>query len=229
MVRSLALTAGLAVLLASPVQGQVSITISPFVGGYLPLANVLENIPLGGRTVANVSHKPGLLLGGRLAIRKLKFGIEAEAGYALSNVDLPSQVTDAGVPDDANVSWAASTSLTTSSRRPSPLWLSTSPVASDWSAVRETSIGTSRIRPIPPVRSAWGFDSALGRTRGFVLIFGITSTAFRRAAETLSRNRSCRTISSSRWGSTSHSHRRVSAARGRPGASPRRSARSASP
>ena len=104
MVRSLALTAGLAVLLASPVQGQVSITISPFVGGYIPLANVFENIPLAGRIVANVSHNPGLLLGGRLAIRKLKFGIEAEAGYALSNVDLPSQVTDeGGVPDDANV------------------------------------------------------------------------------------------------------------------------------
>ena len=104
MVRSLALTAGLAVLLASPVQGQVSIAISPFVGGYLPLANVLEVIRFEGfPPLLNVSHKPGLLLGGRLAIRKLKFGIEAEAGYALSNVDLPSQVTDAGVPDDANV------------------------------------------------------------------------------------------------------------------------------
>ena len=48
MIRFFVLTAGLAFVLVAPLQGQVSVTISPMAGVYLPVSNVLENIRFGG-------------------------------------------------------------------------------------------------------------------------------------------------------------------------------------
>ena len=103
MIRSFVLTAGLAFVLVAPLQGQVSVTISPMAGVYLPVSNVLENIILGGRRIPNVKQDPGFLVGGRLGVRVAMIGVEAEAGYALSKVNIPQVIQDSGVSDDANV------------------------------------------------------------------------------------------------------------------------------
>ena len=107
MIRFFVLTAGLAFVLVAPLQGQVSVTISPMAGVYLPVSNVLENIRFGGAggpIIGSVKQEPGFLVGGRLGVRVAMIGVEAEAGYALSKVNIPQGVQDAaGVSDDANV------------------------------------------------------------------------------------------------------------------------------
>lgn len=106
MIRSFVLTAGLAFVLVAPLQGQVSVTISPMAGVYLPVSNVLENIRFGGDggpIIGSVKQEPGFLVGGRLGVRVAMIGVEAEAGYALSKVNIPQVIQDSGVSDDANV------------------------------------------------------------------------------------------------------------------------------
>jgi hypothetical protein len=103
MLRRLALAAGLISALATPLQGQVNVGLSAFAGGYLPINDLFEEIQIAGRTVSNLGQEPGLLFGGRITAWLSRFAIEAEAGYALSNIDLPSAIVDLGLSKDASV------------------------------------------------------------------------------------------------------------------------------
>ncbi len=103
MVRALALFALLGGL-ATPLQGQVQVGLSALGGGYVPVADLFETVRLGGETgpiVLNLGQEPGAVVGGRVTVWLSRFGIEAEAAYALSNADLPQAAADAGAADDA--------------------------------------------------------------------------------------------------------------------------------
>lgn len=94
-------------LLGSPLQAQIQVALSPMAGGYIPVADLFERLSLGGggggATILNLGQEMGPLFGGRIAIRFTRLAIEAEAGYALSNLDLPEEVVEAGVDDGASV------------------------------------------------------------------------------------------------------------------------------
>ncbi len=103
MVRSLALVAGLAAVLAAPLQGQVRIAITPFAGGYFPVGNVVDQEFLRGELINEIGQEPGFGFGGRIALRVAKLGIEAEGGYVLSSVDIPQSPADPDDLDEANL------------------------------------------------------------------------------------------------------------------------------
>lgn len=90
---------------AAPLNGQVRVGLSAFLGGYLPADNLFDSVRLGDTDepiILNLGHKPGIAGGGRLTVRMSRFALEAEAGYVASNLDIPSAVADA-VPSDASI------------------------------------------------------------------------------------------------------------------------------
>ena len=93
MLRRLALVVGLSAATAAPLQGQVQVGLSPFIGAYLPMSNLFDSIRLGGEggpVVLNLGQQPSAMLGGRITVRVMsQLAIEAEAGYALSSLDVP--------------------------------------------------------------------------------------------------------------------------------------------
>jgi hypothetical protein len=97
------LTTALVTWLAAPLQGQVQVGLSAFAGGFLPMGELFEELRLAGQLVANVSQDPGLAFGGRVTVWKSRFGVDAEAGYAFSNVDLPQSIIDLGLDNNASV------------------------------------------------------------------------------------------------------------------------------
>ncbi|NIR45601.1 MAG: hypothetical protein GWN99_14390 [Gemmatimonadetes bacterium] len=103
MTRRIALVVVLFALSATPLPGQVG--LSGFSGGYLPLRNLFDAVRVGGETgpvIVNLGQEPGVLLGGRLSVRILsRLGVEVEASYALSALDLPP--TSELTVDDSNV------------------------------------------------------------------------------------------------------------------------------
>lgn len=104
--RKLLSAAVFSLIVTTPTQAQVQVTLSPLAGGYIPTAELFERLSLGGgggATILNVRQEMGPLLGGRVAVRLTRLVIEAEAGYVLSNLDLPREVVAAGVDDDASV------------------------------------------------------------------------------------------------------------------------------
>ncbi len=103
MLRRLSLAAALIGALAAPLHAQVNVGLSGFVGGYLPMGDLFDELRLAGRLIANVGHDPGPLLGGRLSVSLSRFAVEAEAGYAFSDVDLPSAVVNLGLDNGASV------------------------------------------------------------------------------------------------------------------------------
>ena len=90
---------------AAPLNGQVRVGLSAFLGGYLPANNLFESVRLGDTDqpiILNLGHKPGIAGGGRLTVRLSRFALEAEAGYVVSDLDIPSAVAD-DVPGDASI------------------------------------------------------------------------------------------------------------------------------
>lgn len=102
MFRRLMLTAALLTWLAAPLHGQVQVGLSAFAGGFLPVGELFDELRLAGQLVANVSQDPGPGFGGRVTLWVSRFAIDAEAGYAFSNVDLPSAIVDLGLDNSAS-------------------------------------------------------------------------------------------------------------------------------
>lgn len=102
MSRSIALGLALLFGLAAPAGAQMELAVSPIGGVYLPSADVLNRVPTeGGQVVAfNISHDPHVLFGGRLSFRFSRLGVEAEAAYTPSDLDI---IEDREVIDDASV------------------------------------------------------------------------------------------------------------------------------
>ncbi|MEE9134172.1 MAG: outer membrane beta-barrel protein [Gemmatimonadota bacterium] len=107
MTRRLAQAAVLLAISAAPLQGQVRVGLSAFVGGYLPTNDLFNSVRLRPDTssaiIFNLGLEPGLLIGGRLTVRFSRLSVEAEAGYAFSSLDIPNVLVDAGASDDASV------------------------------------------------------------------------------------------------------------------------------
>jgi hypothetical protein len=103
MFRRLMLTAVLLASLATPLRGQVQVGLSGFAGGILPMGELFEELRLAGQRVANVSQEPGPVIGGRVTVWMSRFGVDAEMGYAFSNVDLPSSIVEMGLDNSASV------------------------------------------------------------------------------------------------------------------------------
>ncbi len=103
MRRSFALAvAFLAFFSVTSAQGQ-TVGLSVFGGGFFPVGNVLEAEFFQTRLVTQVGHEPSVSVGGRISVRLSKFGVEAEAIYAPSSVDLPQAVEADSNLGDANV------------------------------------------------------------------------------------------------------------------------------
>jgi len=105
MIQRVTLILALAVGTAAPLDGQVRVGLSAFLGGYVPANNLFESVRLGDTDqpiILNLGHKPGFVGGGRLTVRLSRFALEAEAGYALANLDIPSAIADE-VPGDASI------------------------------------------------------------------------------------------------------------------------------
>ena len=92
-------------VLAAPANGQVQVGLSAFGGGYVPVSELFDQIPLGtgGPVILNLGQEPGFLAGGRLTLWFSRLGVEAEAGYVFSKVDLPDRVVEAGLTDDGEI------------------------------------------------------------------------------------------------------------------------------
>jgi hypothetical protein len=105
MIQRVTLIVALVVGTAAPLDGQVRVGLSAFLGGYLPANNLFESVRLGDTDqpiILNLGHQPGFVGGGRLTVRLSRFALEAEAGYALANLDIPSAIADE-VPGDASI------------------------------------------------------------------------------------------------------------------------------
>ena len=105
MIRRVTLIVALAGCSASPLDGQVRVGLSAFLGGYLPANNLFESVRLGDvdqPIILNLGHKAGIVGGGRLTLRLSRLAIEAEATYGPSDLDIPSAVAD-DVPSDASI------------------------------------------------------------------------------------------------------------------------------
>lgn len=101
MSRAIALAFGLTFVLTSPAAGQFEISISPVGGAYLPTADVLNQLPVDDQLLpVNISQKVSFLVGGRLGLRFSRLGVEAEALYSPSNLDITNEPTPV---DDASV------------------------------------------------------------------------------------------------------------------------------
>lgn len=99
--RRLALTAALLGAFALPTHGQVTVGLSGFAGGFVPIGDLFDEVRLAGRIVSNVGQQPGFTLGGRVTVWMSRFAVDAEAGYAFSKVDLPQEIVDLGLDDGA--------------------------------------------------------------------------------------------------------------------------------
>ncbi|MGD8698436.1 MAG: outer membrane beta-barrel protein [Gemmatimonadales bacterium] len=124
MTHRVALIVALALSSAAPLDGQVRVGLSALLGGYLPATNLFESVRLGDADqpiILNLGHEPGIVGGGRLTVRLSRLALEAEAGYVLSNLDIPSAVADE-VPSDASIFLASLSALYDIYRAPfSPL------------------------------------------------------------------------------------------------------------
>jgi len=90
---------------ASPLDGQVRVGLSAFLGGYLPATNLFDSVRLGDvdqPIILNLGHRPGIAGGGRLTLRLSRLSAEAEAAYIASDLDIPSGVAGE-VPADASI------------------------------------------------------------------------------------------------------------------------------
>jgi hypothetical protein len=103
MLRRLMLVAGLLSALAAPAHGQVTVGLSAFGGGYLPVSDLFDRTRLGTLPILNLGQEPGFLVGGRLTVWLSRLAVEAEAAYALSRLDMPEQAKEFGVEDQAGV------------------------------------------------------------------------------------------------------------------------------
>jgi len=103
MLRKLTLTLLLLLTAAAPVAGQTQVGLSAFGGAYVPVADLFDDVLIRSRAVINLGHDPAIAVGGRLTLWLQRFGIEAEAGYALAGVDIPQGLVDSGVEDGAHV------------------------------------------------------------------------------------------------------------------------------
>ncbi|MGD2154432.1 MAG: hypothetical protein PVG79_14275 [Gemmatimonadales bacterium] len=103
MFRRLTLAAALLASIAAPLHGQVQIGLSGFAGGMLPVGELFDELRLAGQIVANVGQEPGLVVGGRVTVWRSRFAVEAEAGYAFSNVDIPASIVEAGLDNSASL------------------------------------------------------------------------------------------------------------------------------
>jgi hypothetical protein len=89
MIYRVTLFVALFVYTAAPLNGQVRVGLSAFLGGYLPANNLFDSVRLGDTDepiILNLGHKPGIAGGGRLTVRMSRFALEAEAGYVASNL-----------------------------------------------------------------------------------------------------------------------------------------------
>lgn len=104
MVRKLTLTlAFLGGIGVTPAAGQVQVGLSALAGGFLPISDLFESVVVQQRAVINLGQNPALAMGGRLTLWLRRFGVEAEAVYALSGVDVPQGLVDLGAPEGAYV------------------------------------------------------------------------------------------------------------------------------
>ena len=104
MLPRLALATALIAATAAPLQAQVQIGLSAFVGGYLPLSTLFDQIRLGdesGPIVVNLGQEPAPLFGGRITLRVMpQLAIDLEAGYAFSSLNTPPSTN---AIDESNV------------------------------------------------------------------------------------------------------------------------------
>lgn len=103
MLRRMTLVAGLISALAVPAHGQVTVGLSAFSGGYLPVSDLFEQTRLGTLPILNLGQEPAVLVGGRLTVWLSRLAVEAEVAYALSKLDMPEQAKEFGVEDKAGV------------------------------------------------------------------------------------------------------------------------------
>lgn len=105
MIRRVTLFVALAGCTASPLDAQVRVGLSAFLGGYLPANNLFESVRLGDvdqPIILNLGHKAGIVGGGRLTLRLSRLAIEAEATYVSSDLDIPGAVAEE-VPSGASI------------------------------------------------------------------------------------------------------------------------------
>jgi hypothetical protein len=104
VIRRLLLIVGLVLCCAAPLRGQVRIGLSGFVGGYLPATDLFDSVRPDTTVpiILNLGHQPGPLAGGRLTVRFSRLAVEAEAGYAFADLDVPSVIADV-VSSDASI------------------------------------------------------------------------------------------------------------------------------
>lgn len=83
-------------LMAAPASAQVQVDLTPYAGVYLPVSDLIEETfvdPDLGTIDGAVSHKTGLLFGGRANFWfPSGFGLEANFAYALSDVEVSGEV-----------------------------------------------------------------------------------------------------------------------------------------
>lgn len=90
---------------ASPLDGQVTVGLSAFLGGYLPATNLFDSVRLGDvdqPIILNLGHQAGIAGGGRVTLRLSRLAVEAEAAYVASDLDIPSAVASEA-PADASI------------------------------------------------------------------------------------------------------------------------------
>ncbi len=103
MLRRVALSLALSGLFAGPLSGQVQVGLSGYAGGFLPIGDLFDEVPLAGRRIANLGQEPGLLVGGRVTFRISRLAIDLEGGHAFSNIDLPDTIVALGLDDNGSV------------------------------------------------------------------------------------------------------------------------------
>lgn len=124
MIRRVTLIVALVGCCTTPLDGQVRVGLSAFVGGYLPASNLFESVRLGDvdqPIILNLGHQPGIAGGGRLTLRLSRLAVEAEAAYVASDLDIPSAIANEA-PSDASIFLASLNALYDIYRAPfSPL------------------------------------------------------------------------------------------------------------
>lgn len=103
MLRKMTLVAGLISALAVPAHAQVTMGLSAYSGGYLPVSDLFDQTRLGTLPILNLGQEPAVLVGGRLTVWLSRLAVEAEVAYALSKLDMPDLAKEYGVEDKAGV------------------------------------------------------------------------------------------------------------------------------
>jgi len=178
--RALGLALALA-LLPSSMPAQTQFAVSGFGGVFLPASDLLSGIfpleELGTEAAATFRQKTAFQVGGRLTVWPTpRFGIEAEAVYALSDMHVDLLIPDAGPPlglaegeddFDANVLMGSVNAVFALIRPPlEPLVVFVSAGIGFVSRGAELEDGTDIFEDKTDIAGTWGFGLKYGVARG---------------------------------------------------------------